>query len=154
MTKGAPGLHCGAAMLRRLVASLLPALIVLSACGEVEGSNLAPDAVPGSLPSLVGTYIVNGFDPLGTEYGGHLTITEGEGLNRYHLQWIITGSIQEGTASVDGNELVVEWSTVEGLNRDARGTAEYTVTEAGELYGTRTLVGSDALCTEEAFPNQ
>jgi hypothetical protein len=129
-------------------------LLTLSACGEDEGSNLAPDAALGSVPDLLGSYVVNGSDPLGTEYGGHLTITEGSGLNRYQLQWIITGSIQEGSASLDGNRLVVEWSTVDGLDRDAQGTAEYTVTEAGELYGTRTVVGSDDVGTEEAFPNQ
>jgi hypothetical protein len=140
-------------MHRRLLALFLLAVMVLAACGEDEGSNLAPDAAPGNIPSLVGTYVVNGFDPLGTEYGGHLTITEGSGLNRYQLQWIITGSIQEGTASLDGNRLIVDWKTVDGLNRDARGTAEYTVTEAGELYGTRTVVGAEETGTEEAFPN-
>lgn len=138
---------------RRLLALFLLAVMVLAACGEDEGSNLAPDAVPGNIPSLVGTYVVNGVDPLGTEYGGHLTITEGSGLNRYQLQWIITGSIQEGTAGLDGNRLTVDWKTVDGLNRDARGAAEYTVTEAGELYGTRTVVGSEEVGTEEAFPN-
>jgi hypothetical protein len=141
-------------MRRTLPTLFLAALVALSACGEDEGINLAPDASPGNVPSLAGTYVVNGIDPLGTEYGGHLTITEGAGLNRYLLQWIITGSIQEGTASLDGNQFLVEWSTVEGLNRDARGTAEYTVTEAGELYGTRTVVGSDQAGTEKAFPNQ
>jgi hypothetical protein len=141
-------------MRRSLVALLVVLPLALSACGEDEGANLAPDAAPGNVPALLGTYVVNGIDPLGTEYGGHLTITEGEGLNRYQLQWIITGSIQEGTASLDGNQLTVEWNTVEGLNRDARGTAEYRVTEAGELYGTRTVVGSDEPGTEEAFPNQ
>ena len=132
---------------------LLVALVALSACGEDEGSNLAPDADPGSVSESLGSYVVNGVDPLGTEYGGHLTIIEGEGLNRYQLQWIITGSIQEGTGSLEGNQLLVEWNIVEGLNRDARGTAEYTVTEAGELYGTRTVIGSDEVGTEEAFPN-
>jgi hypothetical protein len=126
----------------------------MSGCGEDEGSSLAPDAASGSIPDLLGSYAVNGFDPLGTEYSGHLTITEGEGLNRYHLQWIITGSIQEGTASLVGNRLEVEWSTVDGSTRDARGTAEYTVTEAGELHGTRTVAGSDEVGTEEAFPNE
>lgn len=140
--------------MRRPLLILVLALVFLSGCGEDEGSNLAPDAVSGSVPNLVGSYVVNGFDPLGTEYGGHLTITHGAGLNRYNLQWIITGSIQEGTASLEGNKLLVEWSIVEGLNRDARGTAEYTVTEAGELYGTRTVIGSDEVGTEEAFPNQ
>jgi hypothetical protein len=147
------GLHSAAVMTRRLLLVLLTAVFVFAACGEEEGSNLAPDAAPGSVPSLVGTYVVNGVDPLGTEYGGHLTITEGSGLNRYELQWIITGSIQEGTASLDGNELVADWETIDGFDRDAHGTAEYTVTEAGELYGTRTVVGSDESGTEEAFPN-
>ena len=133
---------------------LLVALVALSACGEDEGSNLAPDAAPGSVPDVLGTYVVNGVDPLGTEYGGHLTIIEGEGLNRYQLQWIVTGSIQEGTGSLEGNQLLVEWNTVDGLNRDAQGTAQYTVTEAGELYGTRTVIGAEELGTEEAFPNE
>ena len=141
-------------MRRTLLTLLFVTLVALSACGEDEGSNLAPDASLGNVPALAGSYAVNGIDPLGTEYGGHLTIVEGAGLNRYLLQWIITGSIQEGTASLEGNRLVVEWSTVEGLNRDATGTAEYTLTEAGELYGTRTVVGSDEIGTEEAFPNR
>src|SRR3990170_1438853 len=113
-------------MRRPLFAVLVLAVVFLSAWGGDEGSNLAPDATPGEVPDLLGTYVVNGFDPLGTEYGGHLTITEGEGLNRYHLQWIITGSIQEGTAGLEGNLLVVEWKTVDGLNADAAGTARYT----------------------------
>ena len=141
-------------MRRPLFAVLVLAVVFLSACGGDEGSNLAPDATPGEVPDLLGSYVVNGFDPLGTEYGGHLTVTEGEGPNRYRLQWIITGSIQQATARVEGNRLIVEWSTVDGLNRDASGTAEYTVTEAGELYGTRTVVGSDEVGTEEAFPNE
>ena len=141
-------------MRRPLFTLFFALLLTVAACGQDEGSSLAPDAAPGSVPNLLGTYVVNGFDPIGTEYGGHLTITAGEGLNRYHLQWIITGSIQEGTASLEGNRLLVTWNTVQGQNRDAVGTAEYTVTEAGELYGTRTVVGSDEVGTEEAFPNQ
>jgi hypothetical protein len=141
-------------MNRCLVTLLFVALIAFSACGEDMGPSLAPDAAPGNVPALVGTYVVNGIDPLGTDYGGHLTINEDEGLNRYRLQWIVTGSIQEGTASLDGNRLLVEWNTVEGQNRDAGGTAEYRVTEAGELYGTRWVIGSESPGTEEAFPNQ
>ena len=140
--------------MHRLVLFLVVCLVLLSGCGDDDAAKLAPDADPAGVPKLVGSYVVNGFDPLGTEYGGHLTITEGEGLNRFHLQWIITGSVQEGTASLNGNKLEVEWSIVEGFNRDARGTAEYTVTEAGELYGTRTVIGSDEVGTEEAFPNE
>ncbi len=139
--------------MRRLFPVIVVCLVLLSGCGEDGGSNLSSDADAANVPNLLGSYVVNGFDPLGTEYGGHLTITEGEGLNRFHLQWIITGSVQEGTASLDGNKLLVVWRTVEGLNADASGTAEYTVTEAGELYGIRTVIGSDETGTEEAFPN-
>lgn len=138
--------------MRRFLIALLVLLLV--ACGEDQGSGPARDADPADLPDLIGTYVVNGVDPLGTDYGGHLTVTQGEGLNRYHLQWIITGSIQEGTAHVEGNRLLVEWETVQGLDVDAHGTAEYTITEAGELYGTRNVVGVDATGTEEAFPNE
>ena len=141
-------------MRRTFSAVLVLLLLAVSGCGEDEGSNRAPDASAGNVPALPGTYVVNGIDPVGTEYGGHLTITEGEGLNRYHLQWIITGSIQEGTGSLEGNRLIIEWATLQGVNRQARGTAEYTVTEAGELYGTRTVVGSEEIGTEEAFPNE
>lgn len=141
-------------MRRSFLVLFLILVLTLPACGEDEGSNLAPDAASGEVPELSGTYVVNGFDPLGTEYGGHLTITESVGLNRLELQWIITGSIQEGIGSLEGNQLVVEWATVDGLNREARGTAQYTVTTAGELYGTRTVVGSEEVGTEEAFPNE
>ena len=139
-------------MRRPLLLLLCAAAISLPACSGETGPRLAPDASPGSVPRLAGNYVVNGVDPLGTEYGGHLTIDEGEGLNRYHLQWIVTGSIQEGTGRLEGNRLVVEWRTVEGLDVDGAGTARYTVTQAGELYGTRTVVGSDRVGTEEAFP--
>lgn len=138
--------------MRRLLIPLL--LLALVACSDDDGSRLAPDAQPGNVPELLGTYVVNGVDPLGTDYGGHLTVTQGEGLNRYHLQWIITGSIQEGTGRLEGNRLLVDWQTIQGLDVNAGGTAEYTVTEAGELYGTRIVDGAEGVGTEEAFPNQ
>ncbi len=134
--------------MRRFLATLL---LVLVSCSR--GGDLAPDASPGDLPDLAGTYVVNGVDPLGTEYGGSLTISEGDGLHRYVLLWIVTGSIQEGTGRVEGNRLLADWWTVEGIDARARGTAVFTVTEAGELYGTRRLEGSDGVGTEEAFPN-
>jgi hypothetical protein len=111
------------------------------------------DAAPGALPAIEGSYSVNGFDPLGTEYGGNLTITPGDAAGRYRLQWIITGSIQEGEGQVAGNQLVVAWRTVEGSGPGASGVTTYTVTTLGELYGSRQVDGQSKLGRENAFPN-
>jgi hypothetical protein len=111
------------------------------------------DASPEALPTIVGSYSVNGFDPLGTEYGGNLTIAPGDAAGQYRMQWIITGSIQEGLGRIDGNQLFVEWRTVEGMGPGARGVTTYTVTTLGELYGLRHVDGQSKLGRENAFPN-
>lgn len=128
-------------------------ILLLAGCSTRErGKPSAPDALPGAVPDLAGSYVVNGFDPLGTEYGGHLTIRPGEKEGEYLLQWIVVGSIQEGRGHIEGNQLIVEWHTVEGM-ADSRGTAVYTVTQAGELYGYRMIEGDSRKGTENAFPN-
>ncbi len=128
-------------------------LLVLSACSTRErGRPTAPDADPGAIPDLSGKYVVNGVDPLGTEYGGHLTIRPGETEGEYLLQWIVVGSIQEGRGYVEGNQLIVEWYTVEGMV-DTQGRGAYTITQARELYGTRTVDGDPRVGEEIAFPN-
>ena len=114
---------------------------------------MAPDADPNNLPNLVGTYVVNGIDPLGDEYGGHLTITPGNEPGTYYLQWIVVGGIQEGLGIVKGNHLLVEWQTIEGL-KDTTGTAVFTITETGQLYGIRTADGLEGEGQEHAYPNQ
>ena len=127
--------------------------LLLGACSTKEkGVITAPDASPDAVPDLVGTYVVNGVDPLGTEYSGHLTIQPGEHENEYILQWIIVGSIQEGRGYLDGNQLHVEWHSIEGM-AETRGQTVYTVTQAGELYGPRTVEGYDRQGEEIAFPN-
>lgn len=125
----------------------------LSACTARERRGVVgPDADPGAVPDLTGEYAVNGFDPLNTEYGGRLTITPDDTPGTYNLQWIVTGSLQTGTGRVEGNQLLVEWRTIESTV-PASGTATYTITVNGELYGTRTITGSDQTGTETAFPN-
>jgi hypothetical protein len=114
---------------------------------------MAPDADPNNLPNLVGTYVVNGIDPLGDEYGGHLTIAPGDEPGTYHLQWIVVGGIQEGLGIVKDNQLLVEWQTIEGV-KDATGIAVFTITETGQLYGIRTAEGLDGEGEEQAYPNQ
>ena len=102
--------------------------------------------------SLEGDYYINGFDQQGTEYSGLLTISVTPDPSTYELQWIITGSLQQGTGRLEGNQLLVEWDAVEGFDTTSYGTARYEINENGELRGTRTVAGQDGEGTEEAFP--
>ena len=104
-------------------------------------------------PGITGTYVVNGFDPLGTEYSGVVVITAGAHPNQVLMEWLVTGAIQEGVGIIDGDSLSVEWSTLEGPRGDAAGTATYTVADDGVLTGTRTISGVDGVGTEEIFPD-
>ena len=102
-----------------------------------------------------GASSVNGFDPLGTEYGGNLTITPAEAADQVcKLQWIITGSIQEGEGRVEGNQLIVQWRTVPSIGPGATGMTTYTITTEGKLYGQRQVEGQAKLGRENAFPNE
>lgn len=102
--------------------------------------------------SLDGDYYVNGFDHRGGEYSGVLTITTTVGSNVYDMQWIVTGSVQEGTGAVQGNRLVVEWNALQGFDALAHGDAVYEISPDGELRGERTVAGQEGTGTEEAFP--
>ena len=130
-------------------------LLFLAACSttrerpQISGEDAPPDA----LPDLAGTYSVNGFDPLGVEYGGLLTIEPGDKPGEYKLEWIVTGSIQQGVGVIEGNKLIVEWHSVQDRGQSSRGRAVYTITTKGELYGERTVEGYDKAGTEQAFPN-
>ena len=130
-------------------------VLTLSACTMRERAQIkGTDASPDALPTIVGSYSVNGFDPLGTEYGGNLTVAPGEGAEQYKLQWIITGSIQEGDGRIEGNKLMVQWRTVQGSGPGASGVTTYTITTEGELYGLRQVAGQAKLGRENAFPNE
>jgi hypothetical protein len=128
-------------------------LFVVACSARNEPSEMAPDADLNKLPNLIGTYVINGVDPLGDEYGGHLTISPGEEPDTYHLQWIVVGGIQEGIGIVKGNQLLVEWQTIDGV-KEATGTAIFTITETGQLYGIRTSDKLDGEGHEQAYPNQ
>lgn len=123
----------------------------LAACrGKGEAGPIAP---PDAVPEIIGSYSVNGFDPLGTEYGGNLTVTAGETADTYNLQWIVTGSVQEGNGRLEGNTLHVEWRSVSSAAGQTHGTGTYKVTVNGELVGTRLVEGHPGEGTETAFPN-
>ena len=90
---------------------------------------------------------------MGTEYSGRLSVRSGENENEYLMLWIIVGSIQEGTAILEGNQVFVDWHSVEGMVA-TQGKAVYTVTVMGELYGTKTVDGLEVEGSEIAFPNE
>jgi hypothetical protein len=125
-------------------------LVALSAGG------LAMCGLPGDSlddgEGIIGTYVVNGVDPVGVEYSGTVTIAPTDVVDDYTMQWIVTGTIQQGLARLRGSRLTVEWSTVTSARGPSSGTAEYTVGTDGVLRGTRRVDGFDDVGTEEIFP--
>ena len=135
-------------------AVVLIALMLASGCssrdkGQIKGA----DAPAGAVPTLAASYSVNGVDPQGTEYSGNLQVRPGDAAGTYALQWIITGSIQEGFGQVQGNQLLVRWRTSNGIGLGVTGVTTYTITTEGEMYGPRTIDGLDKSGEERAFPN-
>lgn len=141
-------------MPKRLLVVLLLMAALLSACSDDgEGEIKSADASPGAVPALATSYSVNGVDPQGTEYSGNLQVRPGDAPGTYALQWIITGSIQEGFGQVQGNQLLVRWRTSDGIGLGVTGLTTYTITTDGELYGPRTIDGVEKAGEEKAFPN-
>ncbi|GAB4539219.1 MAG: hypothetical protein Fur002_03940 [Anaerolineales bacterium] len=138
--------------MKKFFALLAVALVALTSCSRAPAA-LAPDAPADHVPSILGEYAVNGFDPMGEEYGGRLTITPGEALNQYKMQWIVTGGIHEGVGTLNGNQLSVTWKVTSGPVDAVSGEAVYTVTVNGELYGTRSIDGVENPGAETAYPN-
>ena len=139
--------------MKRYLTWIILLLFVAACSARNQPGEMSPDADPNQLPDLVGTYVINGVDPIGDAYGGHLTIIAGDATGTYRLQWIVTGGIQEGFGLIKGNQLLVEWQTIEGSEL-AKGTAKYTITETGQLYGTRTSETLSGQGEEQAYPNQ
>ncbi len=100
---------------------------------------------------IVGVYTVNGIDPTGVEYSGTVTIVATDDPVVYELEWLVTGGIHQGVGRLEGDRLLVDWSTVSAVD-NVSGTAVYTVTEDGVLTGERTTDGGDGVGTEEIFP--
>ncbi len=117
--------------------------------GKIMGTDAPPDAVP----ALAASYSVNGVDPQGTEYSGNLQVRPGDAPGTYALQWIITGSIQEGLGRLQGNQLLVRWRTTDGIGPGVTGLTTYTITTEGEMYGPRSIDGVEKAGEEKAFPN-
>ena len=103
-------------------------------------------------PGIIGTYVVNGIDPNGTEYTGRVAIAEGADAGEVTIEWIITGAILRGQGSVDGDTLTATWETVTSPRGRSSGTAEYDILDDGRLVGTRTVNGVSRTGTETIFP--
>jgi hypothetical protein len=135
---------------------LLLAVLLLTACSKMPKTPapLGADAPADKVPNIVGDYALNATDASGEDYGGTLTISAGDKPDEYNLQWIISGGIHTGTGKLEGNKLTVTWKSVEaGTGINHSGSASYTVTVNGELYGTRSIDGIDKPGTETAYPN-
>jgi len=143
-------------MKRSLLILLVLFLIAgLAACSATKGKITGRDADPAAVPDLAGEYAVNGTDGSGSEYGGRLSIRTGDAAGHYRLQWIVNESIQEGAGSVEENKLTATWQSAPGQSAQTlRGVATYTITDKGELYGTRTVDGAAGKWEEKAFPNK
>jgi len=101
--------------------------------------------------TLEGTYFRNGVDRDETEYSGTLILTSTEDPNVYEMQWIITGSIQTGTGTVEGADLLIEWAAVEGFDTASHGSGIYSIADNGDMSGERTVAGQPGTATEDAF---
>lgn len=129
--------------MRRLF--LISLAVLLGAC-SIPGSQVSDQ------PGLPGVYVVNGVDPLGTEYSGTVSIEE-TGVGSVSMQWVITGAILEGDGVLDGETLRVDWHSVETPRGSSSGTAVYTIVPDGRLVGTRTIDGVAGEGEEEIFPS-
>ena len=143
--------------MKRLLWGILVVFLVLGlvACSATKGQITGRDADPAAVPNLVCEYAVNGVDRSGNEYGGRLSIRPGAATGSYQLQWIVNESIQEGAGTVEGNKLKAAWQSVSGRSAQTlSGITLYTITDKGELYGTRTVDGVADGWEEKAFPNR
>ncbi len=137
--------------MRRSIIVVLAVVMLTTACsrGSEEGG-LGPPADPTNLPDITGSHYVAGVDPLHAEYGGRVLITRNDD-GTYDFKWVVSGSMQEGTGTIDGNTVEVRWRLVQPES-DRAGTASYVITEDGGLEGTRAVDGYDEPGTEEIFP--
>ena len=128
---------------------VLPVTIALLLALLAGGCAIPEESFDGTLE---GDYYINGVDPQGIEYSGLLTITATAEPDHYGMQWIITGSVQEGIGRVEGDRLFAEWDAIEGYDTVSYGTAAYTISANGELRGERVISGQEGAGREEAFP--
>jgi hypothetical protein len=115
-------------------------------------------ALPGDLAvgrdgeGLPGIYTVNGVDPVGQEYSGTMVIKATDIDDRFDVEWIVTGAIQNGVGTLSDDVFTVEWTEVNNATGDGTGTTVYQVMADGGMVGTWRADGFDQPGTEEVFP--
>ena len=139
--------------MKRIGILILILAVSLSACARKPPAELGADAPVDNVPNIIGAYALNATDPTGEQYGGTLFVTEGSQTNEYTLQWLVSGGIQEGVGTLEGNQLTFTWHSTSGTDQDVSGHGTYTVTINGELYGERFIDGVDTPGIEAAYPN-
>lgn len=139
--------------MKRFSILILLLAFTLTACGRKPPAPLGADAPAENVPEIIGEYALNAEDATHERYGGSLFITAGSQPNEYILQWLVSGDIQEGVGTLEGNQLTFTWKSMEGTDQYLTGHGVYTVTVNGELYGERFLDGVDEPGTESAYPN-
>lgn len=114
---------------------------------------------PGRLPqgkdnasALSGTFSVNGTDPTGAEYSGTVVIRPTATADRYDVEWIITGVVQQGTGEHRGDTFTVRWQTVRAAGTPTSGTTTYAIQPDGRLVGTWTASGVEGEGHETVYP--
>lgn len=137
-----------------LFALLMALALMLTACfPRRTPAPLGADAPADNVPSIIGEYALNAEDATRERYGGSLFITAGSQPNEYNLQWLVSGDIQQGVGTLEGNQLTFTWQSVEGTDQYLSGYGMYTVTVNGELYGERYIDGVTKPGQETAYPN-
>lgn len=114
-------------------------------------------ALPGDLAvgrdddtGIAGTYTVNGVDPTGQEYSGTAVIVAVD--DGFDIEWIITGVIQRGTGTLDGDTLTATWEATSSATGGS-GRSIYVLQADGRLIGQRFIDGVADAGPEELFPD-
>ena len=76
-----------------------PVVILLVAASSARPPVRAARRQHRGREGIVGTYTVNGVDPDDIEYSGTVTIVAADAADAYVVEWIVTGTIQQGSAS-------------------------------------------------------
>lgn len=141
-------------MMKKLSLLLLLLSLALTACfPRRTPAPLGADAPADNVPDIIGEYALNAEDATKERYGGSLFVKAGSQPGEYILQWLVSGDIQEGVGTLEGNQLTFTWKSVEGTDQFLSGHGTYTVTVNGELYGKRYVDGVEEPGTESAYPN-
>ncbi len=141
-------------LMKKLTLLALLLAFTLTACfPRRKPAPLGAEAPADNVPDITGSFALNATDNMGERYGGTLTVFAGDALGEYKLQWLVSGDIQEGEGTLEGNQLTFTWRSVSGTDQYLSGHGVYTVTVNGELYGERFIDGVEGPGIESAYPN-